>query len=200
MIVVSEETARGGQKVNELRTSKGLKTLKIHAIPSVDYYELDTNTSNTEIDEQKVSSSRKRYELLGKYLKLERKTDRISKEIYVIGLIDTENHDLESFLGTKGASIFKFQPNTSQNQELVENIKKFSREQNKNLIFLVLGITIESEIDRYCQEVWTCLSPQKFLDEKLLEISEVFFSTSLSLEPQVTKAWNALSNRMKSEL
>lgn len=61
MIIVSSETYRGAEKVNELRVANGLKVLKIHSIPIVD----DNNASKSQYKDNKVSSSNKRMDLLG---------------------------------------------------------------------------------------------------------------------------------------
>lgn len=76
MIVVSAETKRGGEKVNELRAANGLNELDIHCIELV---ELESEDADKEL---KVSSSNQRMDLLGSKLKLpgvregERDTER----------------------------------------------------------------------------------------------------------------------------
>lgn len=64
MIVVSAETKRGGEKVNELRVANGLNELDIHCIELV---ELENEDADKEL---KVSSSNQRMDLLGSKLKL----------------------------------------------------------------------------------------------------------------------------------
>lgn len=59
MIVVSEETKRGGDKVNELRLQRNLSKLDIHVV------ELAWDESYNEIEETKISSSNHRIRLLG---------------------------------------------------------------------------------------------------------------------------------------
>lgn len=59
MIVVSAETLRGGQKVNEIRASKQLRQLDIFAIDIVE------SNVHDGIHESKVSSSNTRIDLLG---------------------------------------------------------------------------------------------------------------------------------------
>lgn len=78
MIVVSQETKRGGDKVNEIRLQKNLKKLNIHIV------ELATDENHNEHEEDKISSSNHRMRLLGTRLKAPRE-DRILKP-YVIGL------------------------------------------------------------------------------------------------------------------
>lgn len=64
LIVVSQETLRGGQKVNELRAEKGLRELKVHVINLIEHDEHENPNF-----EKKVSSSNRRLELLGTLLR-----------------------------------------------------------------------------------------------------------------------------------
>lgn len=63
MIVVSEETKRGGDKVNEMRVKNNLNKLDIHIVKLIS----DENHRNHE--ESKVSSSNHRIRLLGTRLR-----------------------------------------------------------------------------------------------------------------------------------
>lgn len=63
MLVVSQETQRGGDKVNELRLQKGLSKLDIHMV------ELAIDEDHNEHEEAKISSSNHRIRLLGTRLK-----------------------------------------------------------------------------------------------------------------------------------
>ncbi|XP_012537652.1 bifunctional coenzyme A synthase [Monomorium pharaonis] len=77
MLVVSEETKRGGDKINELRMQKGLSKLDIYTV------ELAIDENHNENEEEKISSSNHRRRLLG--TKLQGSRDYISKP-YIIGL------------------------------------------------------------------------------------------------------------------
>jgi len=63
MIVVSEETKRGGDKINELRLQKDLNKLDIHVV------ELADDEDHEKHEEAKISSSNHRMRLLGTRLK-----------------------------------------------------------------------------------------------------------------------------------
>lgn len=63
LIVVSEETQKGGLKVNQLRQEKGLSTLDIYSISLID----DDHAGAGE--ENKISSSSFRKRLLGSHIK-----------------------------------------------------------------------------------------------------------------------------------
>lgn len=63
MIVVSEETKRGGNKVNEMRVQKNLTELDIHVVKLV------TDANHREHEESKISSSNNRIRLLGTRLR-----------------------------------------------------------------------------------------------------------------------------------
>lgn len=79
MIVVSEETKRGGDKINELRLQKNLSKLDIYVV------ELAANECHNEIEETKISSSNHRIQLLGTRLQAPRINDKPLKP-YIIGL------------------------------------------------------------------------------------------------------------------
>ncbi len=63
MLVVSEETQRGGLKINELRQEKGWNLLDIHTISIIDDHHAG------EQEESKISSSSFRKRLLGSHIK-----------------------------------------------------------------------------------------------------------------------------------
>jgi len=63
MIVVSEETKRGGDKINELRSQKNLSALDIYVV------ELAADECHNEYEEAKISSSNHRIRLLGTRLR-----------------------------------------------------------------------------------------------------------------------------------
>ncbi|XP_014471293.1 PREDICTED: bifunctional coenzyme A synthase isoform X2 [Dinoponera quadriceps] len=79
MLVVSQETKRGGDKVNELRLQKNLGKLDIHVV------ELANNEHYNEHEEAKISSSNHRIRLLGMRLQPPRLKDKPLKP-YIIGL------------------------------------------------------------------------------------------------------------------
>ncbi|XP_011176156.1 bifunctional coenzyme A synthase [Solenopsis invicta] len=77
MIVVSEETKRGGDKVNELRMQKNLNKLDIYTV------KLAIDEDHREYEEAKISSSNYRMRLLGTRIKPPRYE---SGKPYIIGL------------------------------------------------------------------------------------------------------------------
>ncbi|XP_014681304.1 PREDICTED: bifunctional coenzyme A synthase-like [Priapulus caudatus] len=79
-IVTSDETKRGGEKVNEVRQSKGLSVLALHTVCILD------ETCQNEIGEDKISSSNTRKRLLGTLLKVPQNNAVIQSHPYVIGL------------------------------------------------------------------------------------------------------------------
>ncbi|CAH1178912.1 unnamed protein product [Phaedon cochleariae] len=80
MIVVSQETIRGGEKINAIRQENGLNELKIVAIELVD------EPNPNPIEEVKISSSTARIRLLGTLLKPVKPNENIPHLPYVIGL------------------------------------------------------------------------------------------------------------------
>lgn len=80
-IIVSEETIRGGEKINEIRKSKGMKPLKIDVIKL-----LQDDHKESLIEENKVSSSSLRIRKLGTLLKLPEPRPNLPDKPYLIGL------------------------------------------------------------------------------------------------------------------
>lgn len=83
MLIVSQETMRGGEKVNEVRRASGMEPLHVFCIDMIES-EIDLD-----IKEAKLSSSNKRIDLLGTRLR-EPNLDVLSAvppKPYVIGLI-----------------------------------------------------------------------------------------------------------------
>ncbi|CAL7935219.1 unnamed protein product [Xylocopa violacea] len=79
MIVVSEETKRGGDKVNEMRERMNLNKLDIHVVKLV------SDENHRAHEESKISSSNQRMRLLGTKLRPPRIEDKPLKP-YIIGL------------------------------------------------------------------------------------------------------------------
>lgn len=81
LIVVSAETLRGGEKVNELRRSSGLQELKIHCIDLVEF------VPDTDVKETKVSSTNTRLDLLGTRIHQPREHPHLPSKPYTIGVV-----------------------------------------------------------------------------------------------------------------
>ncbi|EFA07751.2 bifunctional coenzyme A synthase [Tribolium castaneum] len=79
MIVVSEETVKGSQKINEIRLEKQLNPLDVHSVKLIDEPYPNLN------EERKISSSTGRIRLLGTLLRPVAKKN-IPNKPYVIGL------------------------------------------------------------------------------------------------------------------
>ncbi|OTF69849.1 bifunctional coenzyme A synthase-like protein [Euroglyphus maynei] len=80
-IIVSEETIRGGEKINEIRLSKGMKPLKIDVIKL-----LQEDHKENKVEENKVSSSSLRMRKLGTLLKEPEPRPHLPDKPYLIGL------------------------------------------------------------------------------------------------------------------
>lgn len=81
LIIVSAETMRGGEKVNELRRSTGLQELKIHCIDLVE------SEPDADVKETKVSSTNTRMDLLGTRIHQPREHSNLPSKPYIIGVI-----------------------------------------------------------------------------------------------------------------
>lgn len=80
-IVVSEETVRGGEKINQIRAEKGMSLLKVDVIKMLD----DTHREHN-VEETKVSSSSLRLRKLGTLLKEPEPRPALPPKPYLIGL------------------------------------------------------------------------------------------------------------------
>lgn len=81
LIVVSDETLKGGYKVNEIRKEKNFRELAIHSIPLVEIKEV------LKEKEQKVSSSNQRMDMLGTQFNEVHLKPHLPKRPYIIGMI-----------------------------------------------------------------------------------------------------------------
>lgn len=81
LIVVSSETMKGGEKVNEIRRGKSMKELDIYSIPLVEIKEV------LKEKEKKVSSSNQRMDILGSQFKQPFPRPNLPQRPYIIGLI-----------------------------------------------------------------------------------------------------------------
>ncbi|XP_072949345.1 bifunctional coenzyme A synthase isoform X2 [Epargyreus clarus] len=103
LIIVSEETIRGAEKVNEKRKEKGLSVLDVHVIGLA----TDLRKQCAE-EESKVSSSNQRMRLLGTFLKPPMPNPNIPDWPYVIGLaggIASGKTNITERLRLKGAAV-----------------------------------------------------------------------------------------------
>ncbi|XP_037949423.1 bifunctional coenzyme A synthase isoform X2 [Teleopsis dalmanni] len=80
MIMVSAETLRGGQKVNEIRLKNGLKPVEIYSIDVVE------SSVEDGPKEHKISSSNTRIDLLGTRIRAPQHSSALPAEPYIIGL------------------------------------------------------------------------------------------------------------------
>ena len=99
-IVGSDETKRGCEKINEIRSEKGFSPLKIHLIKLVE----DGCHDGSQLEELKISSSNKRIRLLGEELR----PPRSFGKPYVIGLTGASasgKSNIAKYLETLGAGV-----------------------------------------------------------------------------------------------
>ncbi|XP_063383809.1 bifunctional coenzyme A synthase isoform X1 [Cydia fagiglandana] len=104
LIVVSEETQRGAQKINEKRQENGLPLLDTYVIGLAQ----DSSPQRSHEEEEKVSSSNQRMRLLGTMLRPPVENKNIPAWPYVIGLaggIASGKSNIAEKLRLKGAAI-----------------------------------------------------------------------------------------------
>lgn len=103
MIVVSSETVRGGDKVNEVRKANGLKPLQVH---SVDLLEEDNKLDDDE--EDKISSSNIRMRCLGTLIKPPEPKPDLPARPYIVGVtggIASGKTAITEYLSSLGAGV-----------------------------------------------------------------------------------------------
>lgn len=81
LIVVSAETMKGGEKINDIRRSKNFRELEIYSIPLVEIKQV------LKEKEMKVSSSNQRMDILGSQFKEPFPRPNLPARPYIIGLI-----------------------------------------------------------------------------------------------------------------
>ncbi|XP_015364450.1 PREDICTED: bifunctional coenzyme A synthase-like [Diuraphis noxia] len=106
MIILSEETVKGGELINEKRVQAGLRPLDILPVPLL---EEDKSTSDCcEEEEEKISSSNYRMRLLGTLLKPPQPNTNIPPSPYIIGLtggIASGKSSIANYLKDLGAFV-----------------------------------------------------------------------------------------------
>ncbi|KAM3965113.1 bifunctional Phosphopantetheine adenylyltransferase - Dephospho-CoA kinase [Aphomia sociella] len=104
LIVVSEETVRGADKINEKRLENGLQPLDKYVVTLAQ----DSHPQRSQEEEDKVSSSNIRMRLLGTLLRTPKPNPNIPDWPYVIGLaggIASGKSNIAEKLKAKGAAI-----------------------------------------------------------------------------------------------
>ena len=105
LIVGSQETEKGCQKVNEERNTRGLSQLDIHVIDIIDDKAAEKIGPE---DEDKISSSSQRMRLLGLELKPPERTWNRGQGPYIIGLTGgscSGKTNISKYLATLGAGV-----------------------------------------------------------------------------------------------
>ncbi|XP_013194903.1 bifunctional coenzyme A synthase isoform X2 [Amyelois transitella] len=131
MLVVSEETVRGGVKVNEKRKENGLAPLDTYVINLAQ----DSSPNRAQDEEEKVSSSNLRMRILGTMIRPPKPNPNIPAWPYVIGLaggIASGKSNIAEKLKAKGAAIVNcdliahelYRPGLPLNSTLAETFGK----------------------------------------------------------------------------
>ncbi|CAH1638304.1 unnamed protein product [Spodoptera littoralis] len=131
LIVVSEETVRGANKINEKREEKGIPPMDVHVINVIE----DSHACTTAAEECKVSSSNQRMRMLGKIIREPKPNPNIPDWPYVIGLaggIASGKTRILQKLKEKGAAILNcdtiahelYKPGLQLNRTISENFGK----------------------------------------------------------------------------
>uniref|UniRef100_A0A914NB14 Dephospho-CoA kinase n=1 Tax=Meloidogyne incognita TaxID=6306 RepID=A0A914NB14_MELIC len=142
-IIVSDETIKGAEAVNDKRKEKGLRPLKIHPIKLLGNEQLNDKI----LKEIKLSSSAKRREMLGSILKEPKDSpdEIISNKHYLIGLtggIASGKTHIAKYLASQGCEVIEC-------DQLVHKIYSESEKlRNKLAEEFGLDILVNGNIDR----------------------------------------------------
>lgn len=181
--MVSQETLRGGNKVNELRADNGLNQLAVHCIELV---ELERDSALKEI---KISSSNQRLDLLGTRIRDPLPNLVLPMCPYIIGLVGGIASGFEKIgdnLAAKGALVIdcdKLAEELSNQDErkndvsfnsafadgspglwpeLRQKIKdKINEGKNSTVIVLQGNINQQAGWQDDCHETWAVIIPEK---------------------------------------
>lgn len=209
MIVVSAETFRGGQKVNEVRQKNGLPLLTIHTIGLIDQPDAETNDillKNLMLDETKISSSRERFELIGELLRSKNELEML-ENVYVIGLkgvLFVDQGCLVKKFIEKGITVIDIGLEDVQGKDqILEKIKKCTKGSTK-IIVLDLPDFLEIDLNSICHELWFILASLENISNNQIEIMEealdtahVLLTSSIPIDCQFEKAWDLLLKRIE---
>ncbi|XP_073955843.1 bifunctional Phosphopantetheine adenylyltransferase - Dephospho-CoA kinase [Choristoneura fumiferana] len=156
MIVVSEETRRGADKINEKRQQSGLPLLDTYVIG------LAADNRQTNEEEEKVSSSNHRMRLLGTVLRPPVENPNIPAWPYIIGLaggIASGKSNIAEKLRAKGAAIVNcdfiahdlYKPGLPLNHTLAETFGKNIIQENGEVDRKTLGQIVFSDKNKLQQ-------------------------------------------------
>lgn len=197
LIVVSEETKRGGVKVNELRVKNRLTPLKMYTIPLVEQSKHD-DTHDFSIMEPKVSSSNRRISLLGTLLKQPTALS-YSTTHYRIALISGPienghvNESLFDLLSTKPGAYLVLAANTIKETILPKKILIFD-----------CGDCLPPAYVLPRNEIWLISSSEDLgnLSTVVQEANVVLDSSfgEVHFKRQINLAWDLLLKRLPFEI
>ncbi|XP_059478209.1 bifunctional coenzyme A synthase [Neocloeon triangulifer] len=134
LIVVSDETLKGGLKVNEVRAGKGLAPLQLHCVQLVEDL-VPSHLRDLDTEDWKISSSSARMRLLGTLLKKPDPRPNIPSSPHLIGLtggIASGKSKIGERLEKKGCGVINcdlighqvYEPGTKGLQILVDEFGK----------------------------------------------------------------------------
>ncbi|EGI69332.1 PREDICTED: bifunctional coenzyme A synthase [Acromyrmex echinatior] len=181
MIVVSEETKRGGDKINELRLQKDLNKLDMHVV------ELAGDEDHEEHEEAKISSSNRRMRLLGTRLKDPSESKILRPRIlrpYVIGLtggIASGKSSVAEKLQQLGAGLVNcdklahnlYLPGTDCFHKIIEHFGSFILDSDGFINRKLLGDIVfnnKEQLEKLNKLIWPLI-----LQEAKKEIENLFY-------------------------
>lgn len=178
LIVVSEETRRGGEKVNEVRVKNNLNPLIIHVIPLIN--EFDNFGVKDPLKETKISSSNRRLDLLGTLVQSPLRT-KWADRTYVIVIVGVISRDILMKQGAAFVNYLNHEPKEEQvNIFTVDDFDKVDNSLPYN-------------------ELWFTYTSDKVDQMNAFNKAQVVFDGTLgdeSLRKQLNLAWELLLKRI----
>nr|XP_022907946.1 bifunctional coenzyme A synthase-like isoform X1 [Onthophagus taurus] len=168
LLIVSEETMKGGKKVNEVRVSNKLKPLDVFCVKLID----EPHPSKNE--ETKISSSTSRMRILGTLLKPVENKMIYPKGPYVIGLtggIASGKSGVSNYLQTLGAMTINcdllahslYKPGELCYQKLIETFGKSILTETGEINRKILGGIVfsnKSELNKLNSILWPAIKAE----------------------------------------
>ena len=211
LIVGSDETKRGCEKINEIRKEKNFDPLEIHLIQLVD----DSCHELEFLEERKISSSNTRIRLLGEELKPPLKPFKSGGKPYIIGLTGgsaSGKSNIAKYLADLGAGIVDcdklghkaYEPGTDCYHSLIKEFGEDLKSENGQIDRRKLGAKVFSDKDslrKLESIVWPEIlkmakdETEKFSETKKVVVLDAAVLLQAGWDKDVHQIWGAFIDK-----